>query len=135
MATEMLGMIYGEYHGSVRELGPGCLSCESPYMPHGESYESWVHSTTRELKAELVGKDTISFMMHMSSHFALTNFATQRHPDIRNTKEEFWDELRPHFLDHIIQINKNLTSVGMPALEPDGMKGGAGGEWECVVKS
>ena len=35
MATEMLGMIYGEYTGSVRELGPGCLSCENSYMPHG----------------------------------------------------------------------------------------------------
>jgi homogentisate 1,2-dioxygenase len=38
MSTEMLGMIYGEYHGSVRDVQEGCLSCENSYMPHGGTY-------------------------------------------------------------------------------------------------
>ncbi len=136
MATEMLGMIYGEYHGSVRDLGPGCLSCENSYMPHGESYESWKYTTTRDLEPEFVGKDTISFMMHMSSHFSLTKFATERHPEIKAQKDNtFWDDLQGHFLDHIVQINKNLTDVGLPALEPEAMKSPTSQEWECVTKS
>jgi homogentisate 1,2-dioxygenase len=35
MATETGGMIYGKYLGTVKEMGPGSLSCENSYMPHG----------------------------------------------------------------------------------------------------
>lgn len=60
MATEILGMIYGEYHGSVREMAPGHLSCENSYMPHGESYKSWRVATTKKLEPEFVGEGTLS---------------------------------------------------------------------------
>ena len=86
MATEVLAMIYGEYKGSVRELGPGHLSCENSYMSHGESYESWKFHMTRELKNEFIGENTLQFMMHISSHFSLTEFARKTHKDIKDQK-------------------------------------------------
>jgi homogentisate 1,2-dioxygenase len=35
MATEIGGMIYGKYAGSVKDMEPGGLSFENSYMPHG----------------------------------------------------------------------------------------------------
>lgn len=60
MSTEMLGMIYGEYHGSVRDVQEGCLSCENSYMPHGDAYGAWKDATTQELKPEVVGENALS---------------------------------------------------------------------------
>lgn len=60
MSTEMLGMIYGEYHGSVRDVQAGCLSCENSYMPHGDAYKAWKRATTAELKPEISGEGALS---------------------------------------------------------------------------
>lgn len=140
MATEMLGMIYGKYKGSVRELGPGHLSCENSYMPHGEAYDSWRIATTMDLKNELVGEDDLQFMMHMSSHFSLTRFARETHKDIKPQKSgQFWEQIQPHFYDHLDQINKDLARIGLPKLE---LKAGqtptenaACDEWQAVEEN
>lgn len=84
MSTEMLGMIYGEYHGSVRDVQEGCLSCENSYMPHGDAYKAWKEATTAELKPEVSGKGALSFMFHLNNHFSLTKFALERNPSIKS---------------------------------------------------
>ncbi|KAH6665000.1 putative homogentisate 1,2-dioxygenase [Halenospora varia] len=115
MATEILGMIYGEYHGSVREMAPGHLSCENSYMPHGESYKSWRVATTKKLEPEFVGE---GFMVHVSSHFSLTSFARNTHVNLEAKRNPaFWDDVQGHFLDHIEQINQKLASAGLSVLE------------------
>jgi len=40
MATELCGIIRGEYAGSTRRLEAGGLSFEQSFMPHGETYEA-----------------------------------------------------------------------------------------------
>ncbi|PSR82506.1 putative homogentisate 1,2-dioxygenase [Coniella lustricola] len=83
MAAEILGVIKGKYAGSVRKLEAGGLSVEQAYMPHGETYECWNQQSERKLVAEVVSKDSLAFMFHVSSHVGLTKFATERHADIR----------------------------------------------------
>ncbi|KAH7025682.1 putative homogentisate 1,2-dioxygenase [Microdochium trichocladiopsis] len=119
MSTEMLGMIYGEYHGSVRDVQEGCLSCENSYMPHGDAYEAWKEATTKELKPEIQGKGAMSFMIHMNNHFSLTKFATERNPAIKHIpgyQGEFWDDLQGHFMDHLDEVNSKLAAAGLPTL-------------------
>ncbi|KAK4446631.1 homogentisate 1,2-dioxygenase [Podospora aff. communis PSN243] len=119
MSTEMLGMIYGEYHGSVRDVQEGCLSCENPYMPHGDAYKAWKEATTAELKTEVVGRDALSFMFHINNHFGLTKFALERNPSTKSIpgyEGEFWDDLQGHFMDHLEEINGKLAAAGLPKL-------------------
>ncbi|KAH9897588.1 putative homogentisate 1,2-dioxygenase [Xylariomycetidae sp. FL2044] len=119
MSTEMLGMIYGEYHGSVRDVQEGCLSCENPYMPHGDAYKAWKVATTQELKPEIQGKNAMSFMLHMNNHFSLTKFALERNPSIKHIpgyEGDFWDDLQGHFMDHLEEVNDKLRSAGLPVL-------------------
>jgi len=105
MATELGGVIQGQYLGSVKPLEAGGLSFEQSYMPHGESYESYVRARDATLEPAKVstgylGKSLSSlhlsvvikwrltrtfkgFMFHVSSHLALTKWAMEDHPDIR----------------------------------------------------
>lgn len=55
MATELCGVIRGKYMGSVRALEEGGLSFEQSYMPHGESYETYVGETEAAHEATRVG--------------------------------------------------------------------------------
>ncbi|KAF1809997.1 putative homogentisate 1,2-dioxygenase [Eremomyces bilateralis CBS 781.70] len=119
MSTEMLGMIYGEYHGSVRDVQEGCLSCENSYMPHGDAYGAWKEATTKQLEHEVAGKDALSFMFHLNNHFSLTKFALERNPTIKQIpgyEGEFWDNLQGHFMDHLDEVNTKLAAMGLPAL-------------------
>lgn len=59
MATEVGGMIYGKYAGSVKEMTPGGLSLEHSYMPHGESYEAFKKATTADLEPVLAGEGSL----------------------------------------------------------------------------
>lgn len=118
MATELCGVIHGEYKGSVRPLEPGGLSFEASYMPHGESYEAYALDREQSLSPRTVGKvatgflstflhlprfpsthppplslTNTGFMIHVPSHFGLTKWATQDHPDIRR---EYCFSFPPH---------------------------------------
>ena len=139
MSTEMLGMIYGEYHGSVRDVQEGCLSCENSYMPHGDAYKAWKQATTQPLTTEIAGKDALSFMFHLNNHFSLTKYALERNPSIKRESKscflsrylqsranipldipgyegDFWDDLQGHFLDHLEEIDAKLGAAGLPRL-------------------
>ncbi|TVY35982.1 Homogentisate 1,2-dioxygenase [Lachnellula subtilissima] len=116
MATEIGGMIYGKYAGSVKEMGPGGLACENSYMAHGESYEAFKNATTATLEPVLAGEGSLGFMLHLSSHFSTTKFATDRHPDIKGQKPLFWDNVQGHFMDHLDEINELLVASGRPKL-------------------
>ncbi|KAK0753658.1 Homogentisate 1,2-dioxygenase [Schizothecium vesticola] len=136
MAAELCGVIHGEYKGSVRPLEPGGLSFEASYMPHGESYESYALDQEQSLSPRAVGKvgtGFLSFMIHVPSHFGLTKWATQDHPDIRPERPGLWDSFRGHMLDHLDDVNACLSRAGMitlqphePPTPPDSPSGGAG---------
>lgn len=78
---------------------------------------------------------SLGFMLHLSSHFSVTKFATDRHPDIKGMcktcigrvmiilmevytgqKPLFWDNVQGHFLDHLEEINELLVASGRPKL-------------------
>lgn len=132
MATELVGIIKGEYRGSVRKLEAGGLSFEQGYMPHGESYECWKAESERELRAEVAGRDFLGLMFHVSSHVGLTRWATEKHPDIRCKNDStpfnildwltdriifvvddpgFWDGVRAPFADKLLLASQTLEKT------------------------
>ena len=83
MATELVGIIKGDYKGTVRALEAGGLSFEQAYMPHGESYETYVRDSEGEREPVKVMKDFLGFMFHVSANVGLTGWSREKHPDIR----------------------------------------------------
>ncbi|KIW04855.1 homogentisate 1,2-dioxygenase [Verruconis gallopava] len=111
MSTEIMGLVYGKYGGSSHVLEPGGLSYEAPYMPHGETYETWKDATTKDLVPTRICEGTLAFMFHISVPLLLTEFAMtspERHPADVNQ----WDDVQGHFLEHVEEINKQLLAAG-----------------------
>jgi homogentisate 1,2-dioxygenase len=122
MSTEVMGLLYGRYGGSSHVLEPGGLSYEASYMPHGETYETWKHATTRELAPERICEDTIAFMMHISVPLLLTQWAMHGEgaQSLHPSSPDQWDCLQAHFLDHLDEINADLAKAGLATLAEHG---------------
>ncbi|KAK0612383.1 Homogentisate 1,2-dioxygenase [Bombardia bombarda] len=125
MATELGGVILGGYGGSVRLLERGGLSFEQAYMPHGESYEAWERAKGDRGEAVKVAEGCLGFMFHVSSHLALTKWATESHPDRRPLRAGVWDPVPSHLVDHTTTANLSVTKTaaaagGAPSLKHPG---------------
>lgn len=114
--TEIMGMVYGDWYGTGHSLGPGGLSYEASFMPHGESIEKWREASTVELEAQRVSANSIAFMFHITAHVAITEYAL-RASNRSIVSTEMWDNIQGGFLDHLDEINRDLEAVGLPALE------------------
>ncbi|KAH8892153.1 homogentisate-dioxygenase [Thozetella sp. PMI_491] len=115
MSTEIMGLVYGKYGGSSHALEPGGLSYEASYMPHGETYETWKDATTKELVPQRVCEDTLAFMFHISVPLLLTKAAMES-PMRHAADVAQWDDLQPHFLDHLDEVNTQLAALGRAPL-------------------
>ncbi|KAK6384551.1 hypothetical protein LTS17_002114 [Exophiala oligosperma] len=116
VCTELMGMIYGEWKGSATLLEPGGLTYEPSLMPHGESYERWREATTTELLPERINENTLAFMLHISGHIALTDFALEKSGTLHEIQANFWDGFDGGFTKHIDQIDRDLDSAGLDGL-------------------
>lgn len=90
-ASELMGLIYGEYAGRSDEFQPGGVSYECGFVPHGVAYEevSPEHHrydsklTAQKFKAASaqpppemqISKGAIAFMMESSRMFTITDWA------------------------------------------------------------
>lgn len=117
VATEIMGMTYGTWPGSATSLNPGSLTYEPSYMPHGESYERWKEATSIDLLPQRVGEGAMAFMMHISSHVSLTDYALERSGKLQHQPVEFWDDFKGGFMDHLEEINAHLEAAGRPTLD------------------
>ncbi|KAH9884385.1 homogentisate 1,2-dioxygenase [Xylariomycetidae sp. FL2044] len=117
VATEIMGMPYGTWHGSATMLEPGGLTYEPSYMPHGESYERWKEATGADLQPARVGEGAMAFMMHISGHVSLTQYALQRCTTLQPIQADMWQDFKGGFLDNWDQIQTDLAAAGLPSLD------------------
>ncbi|KAK0723656.1 Homogentisate 1,2-dioxygenase [Apiosordaria backusii] len=123
IATELCGVIRGQYKGSVRPLEVGGLTFEQSYMPHGETYEAHIKaSEAANDPVKLEG--SLFFMFNVSAHLALTRWAMAEHPDIRLERPGIWDSMQNHFLHHLKEAkglsDANSHQTLTPPKSPDG---------------
>ncbi|KAF4120871.1 homogentisate 1,2-dioxygenase [Geosmithia morbida] len=118
MSTEMMGLIYGRYGGSSHALEPGGLSYEASYLPHGETHETWLDATTKDLTPTRICEDTIAFMFHISVPMFLTNWALKGKgsESLNLSSVNQWDGVKAHFIQHLDHVNSDLIAAGLPAL-------------------
>lgn len=54
-----MGVVYGAYGGSSKDLRAGGLSLQPSYMPHGETAQRFAEATGAELKPERSGEGSL----------------------------------------------------------------------------
>ncbi|ERS96143.1 homogentisate 1,2-dioxygenase [Sporothrix schenckii ATCC 58251] len=114
MSSEVMGLLYGTYGGSAHSLEAGGLSYEASYMPHGETYETWVSATTQDLVPIRICEDTVAFMFHITVPLLLAKDAVvDAHPAPESQRAAY----KPHFLERLSDVNAALSKAGAPSID------------------
>ncbi|KAI0787799.1 homogentisate 1,2-dioxygenase [Fomes fomentarius] len=110
-ASEMMGLIYGDYGGRSDEFAPGGFSFENGFCPHGVSYDEFKKATEAELGPMRVHEGTLGLCCDLSSILfsTLTGKLHEHEP-------KMWDNLKGQFVNHLDQINADLKAAGLPPL-------------------
>ncbi|KAH9849906.1 homogentisate 1,2-dioxygenase [Lenzites betulinus] len=115
-ATEMMGLIYGEYGGRSDGFVPGAFSYENGFCPHGVSYDQFKNATEAELKPMKIHQGTLAFMFESSMQVLVTDYAMTGSGKLHEHEPKMWDNLKGQLVNHLDQIEVDLKAAGLPSL-------------------
>jgi len=115
-ASELMGLIYGDYEGRSDSFKPGSISYETGFCPHGVSWEVYKAASEGELKPSIVHEGTMAFMFESSMMFGITDYAMKS--EKRHEHEPgMWNDLKNNFIDNIDEANADLKAAGLPEIK------------------
>jgi len=76
VASEFMGLIYGQYIGKTEGFVPGCASLHNCMSGHGPDAEAFERGVSAQPKPEYLG-NTMAFMFETQLQIRLTQFALQ----------------------------------------------------------
>jgi homogentisate 1,2-dioxygenase len=92
VASEFMGLIYGEYGGRSDEFQPGGASYECGMVPHGVAYPEFKGASAAEPPQMRISEGTVALMFESSRPFTITDYAwnsKKKHEHDPN----MWDDL------------------------------------------
>jgi len=109
-ASELMGLIYGEYGGRSDEFQPGSISYESGMVPHGVAYEQFKAASENSPPEMRISKGSIAFMAESSRPFTITDWAWSS--DKKHEHEiTMWANLVNNFSTHQDEIEEILAKA------------------------
>ena len=108
-ASELMGLIYGEYGGRSDEFQPGSISFECGFVPHGVAYEEFSAASKEDAPVMQISLGSIAFMFESCRPFSITEWAW-------NSKEKhehdpkMWDDLVDNFSKHKVEVDRILSN-------------------------
>ncbi|RAL15773.1 putative homogentisate 1,2-dioxygenase [Aspergillus homomorphus CBS 101889] len=109
-ASELMGLIYGDYGGRSDAFQPGSISFECGMVPHGVAYEEFQAATTTAPPTMQISLASMAFMFESSRPFTITEFAwssAKRHEH----EPKMWDNLVDHFSEHAAEVQAALAQA------------------------
>ena len=110
VASELMGLIYGDYGGRSDEFQPGSVSFECGMVPHGVAYEQFKAATEADPPQMQISEGSIAFMFESSRPFTITDYAwnsKQKHEH----EPKMWDSLVNNFSSHAEEVEKILKGA------------------------
>lgn len=99
VASELMGLIYGEYAGRSDEFQPGGISFECGMVPHGVAYAEFKAASAAPPPEMQISKGAIAFMFESCMPFTITNWAWDS--DKKHEHDpKMWDDLVDNFSKH-----------------------------------
>ncbi|KAF2085411.1 homogentisate 1,2-dioxygenase-like protein [Saccharata proteae CBS 121410] len=115
VASELMGLIYGDYAGRSDAFEPGSVSFESGMVPHGVAYDEFKAASAAEPPQMRISNASIAFMFESSRPFTITDFAWSS--DKRHEHEpSMWDHLVDHFSGHREEV-EGILARGVAGLQ------------------
>ncbi|KAH7155952.1 homogentisate 1,2-dioxygenase [Dactylonectria macrodidyma] len=112
VASELMGLIYGDYGGRSDEFQPGSVSFECGMVPHGVAYEQFKAATEAEPPVMQISQGSIAIMFESSRPFTITDWAWNSNKKHEH-EPKMWDNLVDNFSGYKAEIEK-LTGEKAP---------------------
>ncbi|KAJ4406285.1 hypothetical protein N0V91_004739 [Didymella pomorum] len=110
VASELMGLIYGDYGGRSDQFQPGSVSFECGMVPHGVAYEEFKAATREEPPQMRISEGSIAFMFESNRPFTITDFAWKS--EHRHEHEPtMWDNLVNNFSKHAEEVEEILKAA------------------------
>ncbi|RMZ79336.1 hypothetical protein DV737_g3421, partial [Chaetothyriales sp. CBS 132003] len=90
-ASELMGLIYGDYAGRSDDFKPGSVSFECSFVHHGVAYEQFAMASKTEPPTMRISQASIAFTKHIHQH-----------------DPKMWDDLVDNFSKHRVEVDKIL---------------------------
>ncbi|KAJ4353189.1 uncharacterized protein N0V89_004915 [Didymosphaeria variabile] len=107
-ASELMGLIYGEYAGRSDEFQPGGVSFECGFVPHGVAYEEFKAATAAPPPEMRISEGAVAFMMESSRPFTITEWAMTSGKKHEH-EVKMWDNLVDNFSTHKEEVERLLA--------------------------
>lgn len=105
VASELMGLIYGDYGGRSDEFQPGSVSFETGMTPHGVAYPEFKEASENEQPELQISKGSVAFMFESCRAFSITDYAWKS-DKIHYHDVKMWDDLVSNFSKHLDEIKK-----------------------------
>ncbi|KAJ9292763.1 hypothetical protein DTO271G3_8462 [Paecilomyces variotii] len=108
VASELMGLLYGDYAGRSDEFKPGSVSFECGMVPHGVAYEEFKAACEQAPPIMQISQGSIAFMFESSRPFTITDYAWNS--DKKHEHEpKMWDNLVDNFSSHAKEVEEILA--------------------------
>ncbi|KAE8342657.1 hypothetical protein BDV24DRAFT_41163 [Aspergillus arachidicola] len=107
-ASELMGLIYGDYGGRSDAFKPGSVSFECGMVPHGVAYEEFKAASEAPPPVMRISEASIAIMFESSRAFTITDYAwnsEKRHEH----EPAMWDNLVDNFSKHKDEVEALLA--------------------------
>ncbi|OBT71379.1 hypothetical protein VF21_09419 [Pseudogymnoascus sp. 05NY08] len=109
-ASELMGLIYGDYGGRSDEFQPGGVSFECGMVPHGVAYEEFKAASEGVPPEMQISRNSIAFMFESARPFTISDFAWNS--DKKHEHEpKMWDNLVDNFSTHVKQVEEIMGAA------------------------
>ncbi|KDN59845.1 putative homogentisate 1,2-dioxygenase [Colletotrichum sublineola] len=95
-ASELMGLIYGDYGGRSDEFQPGSISFECGFVPHGVAYEQFAAASKEDPPVMQISLGSIAFMFETSRALTITDYAWHS-KEKHEHDPKMWDDLVDNF--------------------------------------
>ncbi|KAF3039460.1 hypothetical protein E8E11_005624 [Didymella keratinophila] len=110
VASELMGLIYGNYGGRSDQFQPGSVSFECGMVPHGVAYEEFKAATQADPPQMRISEGSIAFMFESSRPFTVTDFAWNS-KNKHEHEPSMWDDLVDNFSKHAAEVEEVLKAA------------------------
>ncbi|GAA6034418.1 hypothetical protein JCM8097_002716 [Rhodosporidiobolus ruineniae] len=134
-ASELMGLIKGDYGGRSDDFQPGGMSYECGFTPHGVDYEVFdAASNMEQAGAQWISDGCYAFMFESSRQFTLTDYAVNRSGVIHYHEPAMWQPLVSSFVERLDEVNAHLAQYGLPPIAQGNATAGNQGLSRRVVE-
>jgi len=97
VASEFMGLVYGEYGGRSDGFQPGGASYETGCTPHGVAFPEFTAATEAELPPMVISEGAIAFMFESSLQFSIHDWGWNNPCLHHDDSEEAWTNYEDGF--------------------------------------